>query len=329
MKKLTGGGALGAVGTVRSFMNVVRDIDFDEVRQRAEEMPRLLVVGADQQSADTAAREVFGDGGAGSVTTRVWSDGSSLDASSYDAIIVTDPSGSGLLEKVRKAVGSGNRDAVFYLSASGKDPVEMLRLEVVEKLPVLAPAMGRHFEPWRVAAVRAIIDETAKANAQFALVSNIPAVVPLLGGLVAASADLLVLTKNQVMMAYKIAAAHDRDLESQMAIIRELTPVVGAGLVWRTVAREAAAFIPFAAGTIPKVAIAFAGTMTVGRAADYFYRFGSKPSKSQMEQFMDTAVRLTEKLPFIGPDSPEERLENEKELTAGVNGQDETTRLNA
>lgn len=329
MKKLTGGGALGAVGTVRSFMNVVKDIDFDEVRERAEQMPRMLVVAADQQAADTAVRDVFGEDGANNVSTRVWNDGSSLDASAWDVIIVTDPNGTGLLEKVRKAVGSGNRDAVFYLSATGNQPVEALRLEVVEMLPVLAPSLGRHFDTWRVAAVRAIIDETSKANAQFALVSNIPAVVPLLGGLVAASADALVLTKNQVMMSYKIAAAHDRDLGSQFAIIRELTPVVGAGLVWRTIAREAAAFIPFAAGTIPKVAIAFAGTMTVGRAADYFYRFGSKPSKSQMEQFMETAARLTEKLPFIGVDSPEERLEKEQELTASANGQDETTKLNA
>src|SRR5699024_11012998 len=112
-------------------------------------------------------------------------------------------------------------------------------------------------------AVRAIINETSKANAQFALVSNASAVVPIVGNLMTVGADLVVLTKNQVMMCYKIAAAHDRELGNQFAIIRELSPVVGAGFIWRTIAREASAMIPLAAGTIPKVAVAYAGTTAI------------------------------------------------------------------
>src|SRR5699024_9821673 len=149
----------------------------------------------------------------------------------------------------------------------------------------------RFFPEWRADAVRAIIDETAKANARFALVSNVSAIVPIVGNLVAGGADLIVLTKNQMMMCYKIAEAHDRDLGNQFSIIRELTPVVGAGFLWRTIAREASAMIPLAAGTIPKVAIAFAGTMAAGRAADYYYRVGSKPSKSQLAEFRESALR--------------------------------------
>lgn len=322
-----GGRGLGAVGTVRSFMNVVKDIDFDEVRDRAEQPPKTLVIAPEEALARNAAIQVFGDDARDGIHVRAWREGDSPDPSRWDAIIVYDPAGSGLLDKARKTFGSRANEAIFFLAQhqpGGSDPVELLRAEVTEALPDLAPSYGRFFQTWRPAAVRAIIDETAKANAQFALVSNIPAVIPVLGGFVAASADLLVLTKNQVMMCYKIAAAHDQELGNQMAIVRELTPVVGAGFFWRTVAREAASFVPLAAGTIPKVVIAFAGTMTVGRAADYYYRFGKKPPKDQMNQFMDNAAKMAKKLPIVGADS-ELKVQEQRELASGEAGKMDST----
>jgi uncharacterized protein (DUF697 family) len=285
-------------------MNVVKDIDFEEVRDRAERAPRMLVLSTDQQLADQATTRLFGSVDRDGITTESWGDRETLDATRYDVVVVYDPNGEGLFDRVRRATGSRRDSAnVFFLAkeiSDGDDPANALRSEVMDTLPDLAPSFGRHFEEWQPAAVRAIIEQTSRANAQFALVSNIPAVIPILGGLVAASADLIVLTKNQIMMAYKIAAAHDRKLDDQMAIVRELTPVVGAGFLWRTAAREAASFIPLAAGTIPKVAIAFVGTMTVGRAADYYYRFGKKPTKNQFAQFREQAQALLDKLPIIG-----------------------------
>jgi len=302
MPSLKGSGALGAIGAVRGFMSVVKEIDFDEVRDRAEQAPRTLVVAADDSRAGEAASQLFGDASRTGVELRAWRENDKLDGTSWDAIIVHDPDGAGLLDKVRRSVGTRAAGHVFFLpkAQEGEDPAEQLRGEVTNQLPDLAPAFGRHYPAWRTAAVKAIIDETSKANAQFALISNVPAVIPLLGGLVAASADLIVLTKNQVMMAYKIAAAHDRNLGDQMAIIRELTPVVGAGFLWRTIAREAASFIPLAAGTIPKVAIAFAGTIAAGRAVDYYYRYGKKPSKDQFKSFAAQAGETVKKLPLAG-----------------------------
>jgi uncharacterized protein (DUF697 family) len=156
---------------------------------------------------------------------------------------------------------------------------------------------------FRTASEKAIVDETAKANAQFSLVSNVPAVIPILGSFVSAGADLIVLTKNQIMMCYKIAAAHDRDLHDQVGVIRELAPVVGAGFLWRTVAREATSFIPFAAGTIPKVIIAYAGTFSVGHAADFYYRFGKKPSADQIRALTKQATQIAKQLPFANKDA--------------------------
>lgn len=306
MKLLKGNSAFGAVGTVRNFMNVVKDIDFDEVRDRAEQAPRTLIVSTGEDRANEAATKLFGAGECPGVETRAWRNGDTLDASRWDAIVVYDPEGQGVLDLVRKAVGTGAGSVVFFLAGEGQaiqDPVKALRSEITTTLPVLAPSFGRFYPEWRGEAVRAIISETSKANAQFSLMSSVSSVVPLVGGLVAVGADLIVLTKNQVMMCYKIAAAHDRDLGNQFAIIRELTPVVGAGFLWRTIAREASAMIPLAAGTIPKVAIAFAGTMAAGRAADYYYRFGSKPTKSQLAEFRESALKLASKLPVIGDEA--------------------------
>jgi uncharacterized protein (DUF697 family) len=307
--KIMKNGPMGAVGTVRSFMNVVKDIDFEEVRDRAERVPRMVVLASDVDLASEAADQLFGSIDRDGVAIEPWGDRETLDSTRYDVVIVYDPHGEGLFDRVRRATGS-RRDAanIFFLAkeiSDGDDPANALRAEVMSMLPDLAPTFGRHYHEWHPAAVRAIIEQTARANAQFALVSNIPAVIPLLGGLISASADLIVLTKNQIMMAYKIAAAHDRELDDQMAIVRELTPVVGAGFLWRTAAREAASFIPLAAGTIPKVAIAFVGTMTVGKAADYYYRFGKKPSKSQFAQFKEQAQVMLHRLPIIGDDEDE------------------------
>jgi uncharacterized protein (DUF697 family) len=313
------GGALGAAGQVRNFMNLVKEIDFDEVRERAEQPPRTLVIAADASLAEDAANQLFGPETRIGIELKAWSEGENLDASRWDAIVVYDPAGAGILDKVRKTIGARQTHHIFFLAQrqpGGNDPLETIRAEITAELSDLAPSYGRFYPDWRPAAVSAVIDDAAKANAQFALVSNIPAVVPLLGGIVAASADLIVLTKNQVMMSYKIAATHDRDLGNQLAILRELTPVVGGGFLWRTIAREAAAFLPLAAGTIPKVAIAFAGTVATGRAADYYYRFGKKPTKDQLKLFALQAGEAAKRLPLPGRDKemPEAPTDNGQHL---------------
>jgi hypothetical protein len=103
----------------------------------------------------------------------------------------------------------------------------------LKRNPDRAPAFGRALPGFRAMAAKQIIDETAMANAQFSLVSNIPTLLPVVGNLAAAGADFIVLTKNQVMMLYKLAAASGRDLHDQRGILQEVLPVVGAGLVPR------------------------------------------------------------------------------------------------
>jgi uncharacterized protein (DUF697 family) len=218
---------------------------------------------------------------------------------------------------VRKVVGT---EATLKVLAPRISTVELspkeitaIQDQVVGLRSELAPALGRKFPMLELAAVREIVNDTAKANAQFALVSNVPAVIPVVGGIVAAGADFIVLTKNQVMMVFKIAAVHDRDLGSQLKIMREVAPVVGGGFLWRTVAREAASFLPLAAGTIPKVAIAYVGTVVMGRAADYFYRFGEKPTREHLKAFTEKAAESAARLQIGKQDEAAQHERDEAE----------------
>lgn len=313
----------GPLNTVRNFMSVVREVDFDEVRSRAETAPRVLVVSEKPDHAGDFITAVFGDDAQRYIDVRSEWFGD-IDGTRYDVIVVLDPMGSGVLTQVQQAVGGDSPRKVVSAAMSLPEitakEIERARDVVVSVDLELAPALGRRFPEIRLASVRAIIDETSKANAQFALVSNVPAVVPVVGNIVAAGADLIVLTKNQVMMVFKIAAAHNRDLNNQMAIMRELAPVVGGGFLWRTVAREAAAFLPLAAGTVPKVAIAYVGTVVMGRAADYYYRFGEKPTRENLRAFTarawESVLRLrigkndVEEVPGPGPEA--EKRESEE-----------------
>lgn len=292
-------GALSTVGTVRNFMSLIREMSFDDEREQAERMPRILVIARDAESGRQAGDLLTGSPASAAVT--VWaSDSATRNADAYDVIVVHDPASNATFRQAVKAAGSNARHVfdVQAMGANGDEWAAPLRQKITSTLPDLAPALGRWFPAFRPAATKAIIEETARVNAQFALVANVPSAIPVIGSIASAGADFFVLTKNQVMMVFKLAAINGRDLSDQWAIIRELAPVVGAGFLWRTLAREAASFLPFMAGTVPKVAIAFTGTMAAGRAADFFYRFGRKPDREQLKEFYAQAAESLKRLPI-------------------------------
>jgi len=296
------GSPLGAVGSMKNFVNVVKEVDFEEIRTRAEHAPNIVILSESEDDAREAANRLLGERPERYAEVRAAGPNIRLDAHRYDVIVVFDPTHSRLLERVREVAGLEYMSKVYFLADSLPDnlvPAEQMRTEIVTSQPEIAPALGRFFPPFRDVAAKAIMDETARANAKFALVSNVPAVIPVLGNLIAVGADLVVLTKNQIMMCYKLAALNGRDLNDHTAIITELAPVVGAGFLWRTAAREAAAFLPFAAGTVPKVVIAYAGTLAVGWSADFYFRFGKKPTREQISDFTKRATEIAKGLPML------------------------------
>jgi uncharacterized protein (DUF697 family) len=290
---------IGALNSMRSMMDVLREVSLDELREQANLAPRLLVIGPSPESARRLADAITGPDGEFATIARAVHE--PVDAvGRIDAAVVWDPDRTGAGSRVAEALRfESPAPPIVRFEGVGVDDsvaINNARAEILKRNPDRAPAFGRALPAFRPAAAKQIIDETAMANAQFSLVSNIPTLIPIVGNIAAAGADFIVLTKNQVMMLYKLAAAFGRDLHDQRGILQEVLPVVGAGLVWRTVARHATTWLPFAAGTIPKLVIAYVGTMAVGRGAEFYYRTGMKPSRSQMEQFVQQATEMLRRL---------------------------------
>lgn len=301
----------GAIGTVRNTISVLREVSINDLREEAEREPTILVLAPDEGQARELATALVGpDAHREPKAASLFAKIDLLDR--FEVIVVFDPERTGRADELRRKLRSDGARPVFeFRGTDSRDraTLDAIRLEITRRIPNRAPALGRYLPAFRGAAVRAVIDESARANAEFAFVSNIPSVIPVVGSLAAAGADFLVLTKNQVMLVLKVAAIYRQDLSSYPKILRELAPVVGAGFVWRTVAREAASFLPFAAGTIPKVAIAYTGTVVAGRAADFYYRVGQRPSAIDVRGFYREAAEAVGRLPLPhrGTEKPEKQ----------------------
>ncbi len=150
---------------------------------------------------------------------------------------------------------------------------------IVEKRPSLAVALARRFPLFRPAASSYIIQNTSRVNATVALMSALPGIIPISAIFLPASsiADTILLTKNQVMMIMRLAAAHGKK-PAYTKQVKELLGVIGGALGWRTVARELSGFVPAGVGVALKASIAFSGTMATGKAALWYYQTGKQPT---------------------------------------------------
>lgn len=163
---------------------------------------------------------------------------------------------------------------------------------ILGTVPALRLALANQYPVLRRQVSEDLIREASRVNAQFALMSSLPALVPVLGMFLGGMADILVLTKNQAMLVFKLAALHGRDVNDRMGILREIAPVVGGAFVWRTAARTAVGLAPAPISALPKAAIAYLGTYSVGQAARYYYEQGDKPPPEVLRGFQAEARRL-------------------------------------
>jgi uncharacterized protein (DUF697 family) len=158
---------------------------------------------------------------------------------------------------------------------------------VLEALPDQHLALARHYPLFRPAVGRRLIGDTSIANATYALGTGLgeafpPLTIPFNVG------DIVILTKNQALMAYKLGLAHGGSVRWQDHVT-ELGGVVGAGFLWRQAARQLVGLIPVW-GIVPKVAIAYAGTYTVGEAIMRWYQTGEKLSRRGMQELYSQAL---------------------------------------
>jgi len=164
---------------------------------------------------------------------------------------------------------------------------------------VLAPAMlracpgreiqlARNIPMLREAVCRKLIDDTCMVNSTYSLATGLAEInifldVPL------NVADIVILTKNQAIMAYKISLAMGltgdwRETAPKMAA------VVGSAFLWRQAARMLVGLIP-AYGVIPKIAVAYAGTYTVGQAIYQWCAKGEKLKSENLRALYLTALK--------------------------------------
>ena len=163
---------------------------------------------------------------------------------------------------------------------------------ILDAVPSLRTPLARRVPAARAAVAQQIVEETSRVNAQFALIANLPAYLPFVGGVAGSLADFFVLTKNQMMMAMRLASIYGRDVTLTRQLLAEIVPVIGNGLLWRSAARLTVGMLPSVVAAAPKAAIAYVGTYVAGRAARYYYDEGRKPPRELIKTFSSEGRRL-------------------------------------
>ncbi|PYQ22229.1 MAG: hypothetical protein DMF81_12935 [Acidobacteria bacterium] len=165
--------------------------------------------------------------------------------------------------------GEAARAAVAALEPSGVPA--MAQAVMTAAPPGLRLALARQLVPLREPLFAELIEETARTNAMYALTTGIAEAMPLLD-VPLNLADIVVLTKNQLVMSYRIALASGRK-GTPRELIGEVLGVIGGGFLFRQGARQLVGLIPVA-GIVPKVAVAYAGTLAIGRAVVAWAAYG-------------------------------------------------------
>ncbi|GEM_PF-6473138 len=278
----------------KDFLNIMRTVQIDDLQAQIAQPPLALVVGPDARRAQQFAFALAGaempDEQAARRTITVATpdvlDGLQVGPAPYDAVLLLDPTPEMRQHPVlRRIVRDQRQTAVLAIitmpdaerdpgipSVAVADPVDPKALHALRTrlVPMLHPdrrvAWGRMFLGFRQPMTDYLIEQTARANAQFAIMADITARIPMIGGLASTGADFFVLTKNQLILAYQLAAIHGRDLSDQKTVMMNAAPYLVAGLGWRELATRAVRVIP-GASFVPKGVIAYGGTIASGLLA--------------------------------------------------------------
>lgn len=276
------------LGVWRGRWRLIKELNPNALR-RAAEQPWTLAIEAEPAAAGRLARALLGapvpltcpphlrlpagawDSAGG--TAGSWR----IDLHRIDAPVAKGaPAGDGLalrlalrpLEAADFAASGGAQERRLVLPAGAAlpdlgpigDAIAVLEAD----LPDLGMLLARRLPGLRPVCIGRLIEAGARANAAYALGSGVAEIAPGFG-LVLAPADLFILTKNQILLAFKVALAAGRQ-EDNRTLIVQLFGVLGSGLLFRQVARELVGLLPLI-GLLPKVAVAYAGTLVIGQVA--------------------------------------------------------------
>jgi uncharacterized protein (DUF697 family) len=171
------------------------------------------------------------------------------------------------------------RPAPAIMVSHPHDLIPML----LEARPAWRISLARHFPAFRRAVADRLIADVSRINAEFAILSTLPWTIPVLAPYlpVAAGTNILMLTKNQILLLCRLAAVHGLDV-SPKERVTELIPILGSAFGWRAAARQIAGFLPGAVGPAINGSIGYVATYVTGKAAQHYYQEGTRPGREQM-----------------------------------------------
>lgn len=275
---------VGLSHNIREILQISKELSTEEVRDLADKRFRIALVGSTMRTHDVAEQLLEGLSLPERETSR--------------AFLVCSPTVPSEPADILIDCGSADEPVLgeHYTWLLPEDGALVAR-RIVSDLPGLAVALARRFPMFREPAIEHLIKEASRVNGQIAMLSAIPGVIPVASVFLppAAVADIVMLTKNQIMLLLKIAAAlgmsyHTRDR------LKEIVPVVAGAMGWRSLAREFVGMVPGGVGLLVKGAVAYAGTYVVGKGAEWFWRTGRELSRQQKErlyrQMLEEATRV-------------------------------------
>lgn len=164
-------------------------------------------------------------------------------------------------------------EVVAIAAYDPKSLQKLLAPAIMRTCPGREVQLARRLPFLREPVCQKLIDDTCFINSAYSLTTGLAEINVFLD-LPLNLADIVILTKNQALMAYKIALAMGLPSDWRETIPK-LTAVVGSAFLWRQIARQLVGLIP-GYGVIPKIAVAYAGTYAVGQAIYQWCANGEK-----------------------------------------------------
>jgi uncharacterized protein (DUF697 family) len=145
---------------------------------------------------------------------------------------------------------------VVMCSPGSGFPVEEVAYAVAARLKESGTGLAARLPAIREPLTGVLVEKFSRQNGIVAVAIFVP------------GADFPVLTLNQIRLVLRLAAAHGVEVDQDRW--PEVLATIGAGLGFRTVARQLVGAIPVA-GWLVKGAVAYAGTRAVGEAAHRYF----------------------------------------------------------
>ena len=154
----------------------------------------------------------------------------------------------------------------------GHFPARRVLHEIAKKTGHAGPTLAARLPSLRKLVVGSIIETSSRRNAIIAAAIWIP------------GADLPVLAAVEMRMVLQIGVCYGVEIGPDRAV--ELLALLGAGFGLRTAARELLDVVPIA-GWVVKGAVAYSGTLALGRAAVEYFERGAPASVAHLRAKAD------------------------------------------